>query len=297
MAIYKENDGFIFMGRNEVKRIEAFVDSMYLNVDGDKQEIEELKAEMKNHLFESVQELKEEGKTEQQAITIAIQRFGEEKEMRAVIGQLFEIQKIFAKRVLYIAIVCLILTISMGSFLWKIDDSTAQGLSETSTLISKELENKDVMTFSMKRKIETLVEDTNYISEVTIYNSKDIRSVSQNSGEYHWKSQNPDFQYQRTIWAPKWLGVDSSTSGNGNEQWFVLIESRSFDQLQVIVIFMGGAIYWTLFTIWAIINAHHQKRLRIRWIFIFIGLNVLGYLLYYFTGIRSVSSKEHEDLY
>ena len=297
MAIYKENDGFIFMGRNEVKRIEEFVDSMYLNVDGDKQEINELKAEMKNHLFESVQELKEEGKIEQQAITIAIQRFGEEKEMRAVIGQLFEIQKIFAKRVLYIAIVCLILTISMGSFLWEIDDSTAQGLSETSTLISEELENKDVMTFSMKRKIETLVEDTNYISEVTIYNSKDIRSVSQNSGEYHWKSQNPDFQYQRTIWAPKWLGVDSSTSGNGNEQWFVLIESRSFDQLQVILIFMGGAIYWTLFTIWAIINAHHQKRLHIKWILVFLLLNILGYLIYYFTGIQRSSSEEQQKLY
>ena len=280
-----------------MKRIEAFVDSVYLNVDGDKQEIDELKAEMKNHLFESVQELKEEGKTEQQAITIAIQRFGEEKEMGAVIGQLFEIQKIFAKRVLYIAIVCLILTISIGSFLWKIDDSTAQGLAETSTLVSKELENKDVMTFGMKRKIEALVEDTNYISEVTIYNSKDIRSVSQNSGEYHWKSQKPDFQYQRTIWAPKWLGVDSSTSGNGNEQWFVLIESRSFDQLQVIIVFMGGAIYWTLFTIWAIINAYHQKRLHIKWILIFLLLNVLGYLIYYFTGLQSPSSKEHENLY
>src|SRR6478609_11486652 len=120
---------------------------MYLNVEGDQQEINELKAEMTNHLLEAVHELKAQGKTEQQAITIAIQRFGEEKEMRAVIGQLFEIQKIFAKRVLYIAIVCLILTISMGSFLWEIDDSTAQGLSETSTLISKELENKDVMTF------------------------------------------------------------------------------------------------------------------------------------------------------
>ncbi|MEH6930357.1 permease prefix domain 1-containing protein [Priestia megaterium] len=280
-----------------MKKIEEFVDSMYLNVDGDKQEIKELKAEMKNHLFESVQELKEEGKTEQQAIIIAIQRFGEEKEMRAVIGQLFEIQKIFAKRVLYIAIVCLILTISMGSFLWKMDDSTAQGLSETSTLISKELENKDVMTFGMERKIETLVEDTNYISEVTIYNSKDIRSVSQNFGEYHWKSQKPDFQYQRTIWAPKWLGVDSSTSGNGDEQWFVLIESRSFDQLQVIIVFMGGAIYWTLFTIWAIINAYHQKRLHIKWILIFLLLNILGYLIYYFIRIQNSSSKEREDLY
>ncbi|UKJ83512.1 hypothetical protein H1W83_28015 (plasmid) [Priestia megaterium] len=280
-----------------MKRIEAFVDSMYLNVEGDKQEIRELKAEMKNHLFESVQELKAEGKTEQQAITIAIERFGEEKEMRAVIGQLFEIQKIFAKRVLYIAIVCLILTISIVSFLWKIDDSTAQGLAETSTLISKELENKDVMTLGMKRKIEALVENTNYISEVTIYNSKGIKSVSQNSVEYHWKSQKPDFQYQRTIWAPKWLGVDSSTYGNGNEQWFVLIENRSFDQLQVIVIFMGGAIYWTLFTIWAIINAYHQKRLHIKWILIFLLFNALGYLIYYFTGIQSLSSREQEDLY
>src|SRR6478736_5358127 len=119
---------------------------MYLNVDGDKQEIDELKAEMKNHLFESVQELKEEGKTEQQAITIAIQRFGEEKEMRAVIGQLFEIQKIFAKRVLYIAVVCLIVTMSSFYFLWEVEESTAQGISDTRSLISYELKDKDMIT-------------------------------------------------------------------------------------------------------------------------------------------------------
>jgi hypothetical protein len=285
------------MGRNEVKRIEAFVDSVYLNVEGDRQEIDELKAEMKNHLFESVQELKDEGKTEQQAITIAIQRFGEEKEMRAVIGQLFEIQKIFAKRVLYVAIVCLILTISIGIFLWKIDDSTAQGISETSTLISNELENKDVITLDMKRKIEELVEDTNYISAVTIYNSKDIRSFDKNFFEYNWESKKPDFQYERMVWAPKWLGAEFYTSGNGNANWYVLLDNRSFEKLQVIVIFMGGAIYWTLFSIWAIINAYHQKRLRIRWISIFVLLNVFGYLIYYFTGIQGPSSKEREDLY
>lgn len=61
-----------------MKRIEEFVDSMYLNVEGNQQEIHELKAEMKNHLLEAVYELKAEGKTEQQAITMAIKRFGEE---------------------------------------------------------------------------------------------------------------------------------------------------------------------------------------------------------------------------
>lgn len=58
---------------------------------------------------------------------------------------------------------------------------------------------------------------------------------------------------------------------------------------------MGGAIYWTLFTIWAIINAHHQKRLHIKWILVFLLLNILGYLIYYFTGIQRSSSEEQRE--
>jgi len=281
-----------------VKRIEKFVDSMYLNVEGDQQEINELKAEMTNHLLEAVHELKAEGKTEQQAITVAIKRFGEEKEIRAVIGQLFEIQKVFAKRVLYIAVVCLIVTMSSFYFLWEVEESTAQGISDTRSLISYELKDKDVITRDMKRKIEALVEDTNYVSGVTIYKSKNVISrAGENYVEYNWKSVQPDFQYQRTVWAPKWLGADFDTFENGDEQWVVSIDNRSFSRLEAVVLFVGMTIYWTLFTIWAIINAYHQKRLRIGWVFIFVFFNILGYLIYYFTGIQSRSPKEQDDLY
>jgi hypothetical protein len=281
-----------------VKRIEKFVDSMYLNVEGDQQEINELKAEMTNHLLEAVHELKAQGKTEQQAITIAIKRFGEEKEIRAVIGQLFEIQKVFAKRVLYIAVVCLIVTMSSFYFLWEVEESTAQGISDTRSLISYELKDKDVITRDMKRKIEALVEDTNYVSGVTIYKSKNVISrAGENYVEYNWKSVQPDFQYQRTVWAPKWLGADFDTFENGDEQWVVSIDNRSFSRLEAVVLFVGMTIYWTLFTIWAIINAYHQKRLRIGWVFIFVFFNILGYLIYYFTGIQSRSPKEQDDLY
>jgi len=281
-----------------VKRIEKFVDSMYLNVEGDQQEINELKAEMTNHLLEAVHELKAEGKTEQQAITVAIKRFGEEKEIRAVIGQLFEIQKVFAKRVLYIAIVCLIVTMSSFYFLWKMEESTFQGIDDTRSLISYELKDKDVITRDMKRKIEALVEDTNYISEVTIYKSKNVISrAGENYVEYNWKSVQPDFQYQRTVLAPKWLGADFDTFENGDEQWVVSIDNRSFHRLEAVVLFVGMAIYWTLFTIWAIINAYHQKRLRTGWVFIFVFFNILGYLIYYFTGKKGLFFRKPNEFY
>lgn len=279
-----------------MKRIEKFVDSMYLNVQGDQQEIHELKAEMENHLLEAVHELKAQGRTEQQAVTIAIKRFGEEKEIRAVIGQLFDIQKVFAKRVLYIAIVCLIVTMSSFYFLWKVEESTFQGIDDTRSLISYELKDKDMITRDMKRKIEALVEETNYISEVTIYKSENVISRSgENYVEYHWKSVQPDFQYQRTVWAPKWLGADFDTFENGDEQWVVSIGNRSFSRLEAVVLFVGMAIYWTLFTIWAIINAYHQKRLRTGWIFMFVCFNILGYLIYCLTGGKNCSTTANQS--
>ena len=62
-----------------MKEIDVFIDSVYQNVGGNKKEIQDLKAEMKSHLIEAVHELKAEGKTEQEAIEIAINRFGGEK--------------------------------------------------------------------------------------------------------------------------------------------------------------------------------------------------------------------------
>ena len=60
-----------------MKKIEEFVNSIYRNVDGNKDEINELKQEMRMHLLESVHDLKQEGKSEEQAIRIAIENFGE----------------------------------------------------------------------------------------------------------------------------------------------------------------------------------------------------------------------------
>ena len=59
-----------------MKRIDKFVNSIYKDVVGDKQEIEDLRQEMRSHLLEAVEELKGKGKTEEEAIRIAIDNFG-----------------------------------------------------------------------------------------------------------------------------------------------------------------------------------------------------------------------------
>ena len=51
-----------------MKQIEAFVDSVYQKVGGNKKAIKELKAEMKSHLLEAVHELKSEGKSKKKRL-------------------------------------------------------------------------------------------------------------------------------------------------------------------------------------------------------------------------------------
>lgn len=65
-----------------MKQIEVFVDSVYQNASGNKKEIDELKAEMRSHLLEAVYELKKDGKSDQEAIKLSIERFGGEQEIR-----------------------------------------------------------------------------------------------------------------------------------------------------------------------------------------------------------------------
>jgi len=270
-----------------LKQIEVFVDSVYHSVDGNEKEIQELKAEMRNHLLEAVHELKSEGKTEQQAIEIAIERFGGEKEMRSIVGQLFKAQKTFAKGVLYLAIGFLVVSLSIFSFLWQNAESHANKLSIIGTQISNELENKEVITLKMKKDIARLVDSTKHISEVSIYNSKDIRTEGKDFVFYNTELKNPEYQYKRTLWAPKWLGTDFFPYGSGDKQWYVEMKYRSFGTLEAVVLFVGVAIYWTLFSIWAIINAYHHRRLNVGWILLFSLFNVLGYFVYYFFWKKS----------
>ncbi|WP_026575613.1 permease prefix domain 1-containing protein [Bacillus sp. UNC438CL73TsuS30] len=273
-----------------MKKIEAFVDSVYHGVGGNQKEIKELKAEMKSHLLEAVHELKLEGMAEQEAIDIAIERFGGEKEIRSIVAQLFQAQKTFAKWVLFCSIVFLLLSLSIFGFVWQYEEQHSHELSVIATQIADELKGKDEVSQEMKKEIARLVESTDFISQVSIYNSKNIRSEGRDWVQFNTELMKPDYKYQRIVWTPEWLAADLFPYGNGDEQWYVEMQHRSFDSLAGYVLLGGVAIYWTLFTIWATINAYHHRRLNIGWIIAFALFNVIGYLAYFLLGNR-VQSK------
>lgn len=267
-----------------MKQIEVFVDSVYHGIGGNEVEIQELKTEMKSHLLEAVHELKSQGKSEQEAIEIAIERFGGEKEMRSIVGQLFRAQRIFAKWVLLTSLAFLITGSVVFGIMLKIGDENVENDEKIAFNLLERLGESEVLSEDIKNEISSIATQNKQIQQV------EIRDL-QNKDPYVFRKE-ADFTYKKDIWVPE---VENRGYSNDNDnvqthKWFVGIYTRIYDSLAVNILLVGIAAYWTLFTIWATINSYHHKRLGFGWIIAFAFLNVFGYLAYFVFGKR-VQSK------
>ena len=251
-----------------MKQIESYVDEVYHSVGGNRKEIEELKAEMKSHLIEAVHELKAEGMNEQEAIAIAIERFGEEKEMRSVVGQLFQAQKTFAKRVLYIAFTFIFLGIMSFLSLGLFEYQHYQNVEKLGNEILSSLGTETTISDDMKEILVSSVEDNKFIYGVKV--------SSDNS--------NSDFEFFEDKKETSPINHFTTGISNENSDWSVGMEISNFDDLTYGLFFSGILIYWVLFTIWATINAYHHRRLNVIWVITFALLNFVGYLIYKIVG-------------
>lgn len=93
-----------------MKQIDKYIQSIYKDVVGSRNEVEELKREMRSHLIEAVEELKAEGKTEEEAIRIAINNFGGRNQMVRGLSEFFTVQKKFTNYILSLSVVFLVLS-------------------------------------------------------------------------------------------------------------------------------------------------------------------------------------------
>ncbi|MED1865762.1 permease prefix domain 1-containing protein [Fictibacillus nanhaiensis] len=93
-----------------MKQIDKYIQSIYKDVVGSRNEVEDLKREMRSHLIEAVEELKAEGKTEEEAIRIAINNFGGESQMIKGLSEFFTVQKKFTTYMLIFSVVFLVLS-------------------------------------------------------------------------------------------------------------------------------------------------------------------------------------------
>lgn len=268
-----------------MKQIEAYVDSVYQNIGGNIKEIHELKAEMKSHLLEAVHELKIEGKSEQEAAEIAIQRFGGEKEIRSVVGQLFKAQKTFAKWVLYTAVAFLFISTLLFSIMMPIEKSKLDQSNQVASQILNSLGDKEGIPIQIETDIQEIVRSSGRITGISIYDHEKLFSFTNDDVE-------PIYSFREEGLFNIWNNTGFLTYngyGESNNTWHISIESKSYEGTAIILLIIGFVVYWTLFTIWATINAYNHRRLNIGWIIIFALLNILGFLLYKLVGKKRLS--------
>ncbi|MFF2290937.1 permease prefix domain 1-containing protein [Peribacillus butanolivorans] len=167
-----------------MNQIEEYVNSVYRNVEGDKKEINELKEEMRSHLLEAVYELKGKGISEEEAIRMAIENFGEKKEIIKGLSEFFNIQKRFARFVLLFSILSLVLgaIFFVNTYLKIHDFKEERGIimNDVLTIVSD-----DVITNSEKEGLQTIFDEHNdHLNYLAVFNVKENAPIQEWLKEY-----------------------------------------------------------------------------------------------------------------
>ncbi len=98
-----------------MREIDEYLDVLYKRLNLSDKQTAELKAEMQNHLLDSVRELKEEGKSDQESVKIAIERFGDPFGIGGELpGILMVSRKRFNKLILIISIIIMLMIICIS---------------------------------------------------------------------------------------------------------------------------------------------------------------------------------------
>lgn len=234
----------LLKGEINLKQIDKYVNSLYQNAIGDKKAIEELKLEMKNHLLEAVSDLKASGRKEQEAINIAIERFGEEKEIRSIVSQLFIAQKAFAKWVLYVGIALLLLSTVVGGYFLNVGNERTSQQSIISYEIGDLIDADPKLNVKTEDKIETLLSKASYIKKMNVYLNGN-REISV------FKLDKEINQAFSLIYSDLHYGTNNS---------FVEIKVLDYRNIGFLAMFLGLTSFGVLFIIWAIINVYHKRK-------------------------------------
>ncbi|MED3949673.1 permease prefix domain 1-containing protein [Priestia aryabhattai] len=235
-----------------MKKIKQFVDSVYSDVRG--KEAKELKQEMHSHLVEAVEELKAEGKSEKEAISIALERFGDEKQITMGLLTIFQSQNKFAKWLSRSAIIFFLvgLVVSVSLFM---KDNTYRETNDLMSHVVETLDTKGEFTAGGKKAVKDMVER----------NEKWFNNIS-----YFAVIKNSDADGNKISERLFTQGVEGSGKSGlirqgiaGKDTWYVEWEYKTYDYLKYEPFYyVFFAISGVLFILWGVVHFYNRTRLR-----------------------------------
>ena len=266
-------------------RIDKYLNSIYRGASNSSKETEDLKQEMRNHLIQSVNELQQNGITEEESIRIAIERFGEVFQIRNELNHVLKFQKLFAQKTRMSSLILLAISamLLVTAFILNQDyTERIKSMNPQINLIETKLINEGIASVDIYLK-EIFKDDKN--NQLTYFALKELPpnlDSSKNnepfSGEIKYnypekiesESYNNRVGHEITVNNTKYLletGV--KTSANTNNSGFYLGLA--------ILVFM---ICWVLWIIWSIINVYRHGRLNTKWCILLIFTGIIGYFIF-----------------
>jgi len=290
-----------------MKRLDEYIENLYKNVDKNSKKISELKNEMKAHLLETVNELMEEGKSEEVSIEIALKRFGDAKQMMYEISNVMYTPKKFTKNILrtsiaflivgFLALMTLLLVNTYYEFIKSDMENKVFNIVKQDTKISSSTMNKLDSVMEVKLKALKLHNFAIFLKE---------NNLEPNETDYTYSFKNAVYLYPREatvkeIIKPNGQKTISTNSSERNDsiyrlEWQYETSAPDYNFYSHLGknIFLGCfIIYWVLYGIWAMLNISYKGKLNIVWIIAICLLNVIGYLAYRTTE-KSFQGKLNE---
>lgn len=282
-----------------MKRIDEYVEKIYKDFDKKSEDLNILKEETRNHLIDEVEDLKNQGLTEEVSINIAISKFGSIAEVKKELSEVIKTEAKFAKIILISAFVLLsiwLFSFLQESFMTEKDQFASNGkASEVQLEIHKILENKSLISKEVKSDIVMAINRYNKANGI-MFNGVTVSDSNQNivfqqqvnNISVEEQGSHPSFEVRKPFGKVKWfVSLDSTKEYNSSFiSWIKTYQMEHFSYRFLLINMQGIviAVYWVLFLIWFIIKSHHNNTLRF-WSFILVLLlNCIGYGICVFTN-------------
>lgn len=238
-----------------MKQIDQFVNSVYAHLSG--KEAKELKQEMRSHLLETVEELKAEGKSEQEAISIALDRFGDKKQVTIGLLTIFQYQNKFVKWLLRSSVIFLLIGFIVSVSLFIRDNA----YSDTSNLM-------DNLVQAYQTKGEFTSEDELALQDMIERNSKWFDNISYfafiKSSEVDGKETSEKLFTQGKEGTGESGMIGQGKIGIDNDNWYVEYEYKTYNYLKYeFLYYIFFAISGVLFILWGVVRFYNRNRLKL----------------------------------
>ncbi|MGG0792195.1 permease prefix domain 1-containing protein [Peribacillus simplex] len=276
-----------------MKQIEEYVQSIYRKVDGDKEEIQELKQEMRSHLLETVYELKGKGISEEEAIRIAIGNFGDKKQIIKELSEFFNVQKRFTRYILLFSIFSLVLgAIFFVNTYLKIHyfkEERGIIMNDVLTIVGDD----DVISDTEKESLHTIFnKHSDHLNYLAVFNVNENAQVQEWLKEYNITTKPTTtypLEYQHATFMTGHQGeifnkkevvsddYDLGTVGSANDNWIVQYEYKDtyynvieannsktlgnyMDIFQLPILFF--VVFGVLFIVWGFLKKYYKRYLK-----------------------------------